>query len=274
MKKNRISGKKPKQVERPVSKRPVKKNAQEKREPIRKEDYLIRLNRFIANSGLCSRRQADEYIRSGKITVNGEVVKEMGHKVARSAVVKYNGKALKSERFVYLLLNKPKNYITTSSDPNDRKTVMQLVEHKCKERILPVGRLDRNTLGLLLFTNDGDLAKKLTHPSYQVKKTYHVLLDKALKKEDLKQIKAGVTLDDGPAHVDAIAYPNPLESKREIGIELHSGKNRIVRRIFESLGYEVVKLDRVYFAGLTKKNLPRGRSRFLSKMEIGMLKMM
>jgi len=232
----------------------------------------IRLNKYIAHAGICSRREADKLISAGLITVNGKVITEVGTKVDPSADVRYNGERLGNERKVYLLLNKPKDYVTTVDDPHAKKTVMELVERACKERIYPVGRLDRNTTGVLLFTNDGELTRKLTHPSFNKKKIYHVFLDRSLSHADLTTIASGVELDDGFIQVDAIAYASK-ENKREIGLEIHSGKNRVVRRIFEKMGYNVTKLDRVYFAGMTKKNLPRGRWRFLTEKEIKMLKM-
>ncbi|NVO19897.1 MAG: pseudouridine synthase [Bacteroidetes bacterium] len=235
---------------------------------------LIRLNKYIANSGICSRREADELILAGTVMVNGKIVTELGTKVSPSDKVQYDNHTIKSEKLVYVLLNKPKGYITTTDDPFDRKTVMTLVENACKERIYPVGRLDRNTTGLLLLTNDGEMAKKLTHPKHRVKKVYHVELDKPLAKNDMLTIASGVELEDGIAQIDEIAYSSDTASKREIGVELHSGKNRIVRRIFESVGYEVVKLDRVVFAGLTKKDLPRGHWRLLSEQELNYLKML
>lgn len=233
----------------------------------------VRLNRFIANAGICSRRDADELITKGEIKINGNVVTELGTKVNLNDSVEYQGRKLTPEKFVYLLLNKPKGFLTTTEDPYDRKTVMTLVEKACEERILPVGRLDLNTTGLLLFTNDGELAKKLTHPKYGIKKIYHVVLNKALTQNDFMQIAGGVELEDGPIKVDKIAYVEGGIDKKQIGIELHSGKNRIVRRIFESLQYDVVKLDRVSFAGLTKKDIPRGKWRFLKEIEISRLKM-
>lgn len=232
----------------------------------------IRLNKYIATSGICSRREADELIASGAVSVNGKVVTEMGVKVLPTDIIQYGGETLKNERNVYLLLNKPKDFITTSDDPFNRKTVMSLVHKACKERIYPVGRLDRMTTGLLLFTNDGEMAKKLTHPKHGIKKIYQVELDKALTKSDMVEITNGVELEDGIATVDIITYLGDGTDKKTLGLELHSGKNRIVRRIFEHLGYNVVKLDRVYFAGLTKKDLPRGRHRFLTPEEINMLK--
>jgi 23S rRNA pseudouridine2605 synthase len=231
----------------------------------------IRLNRYISNSGICSRREADELIKTGVVTVNNEVITEMGYKVKPGDIVHYGGDKLSSEKPVYLVLNKPKNHITTTNDPSNRKTVMHLIEGACKERVYPVGRLDRNTLGVLLFTNDGDLAKKLLHPKHNVKKIYHVSLDKAVKMGDLTKLMDGIELEDGIAKADLASYIEGGKSKKEIGLEIHTGKNRIVRRMFESLGYEVVKLDRVYFAGLTKKNLARGQWRFLDKKEIDML---
>lgn len=238
-----------------------------------REEKLTRLNKYLANSGICSRREADELIKAGLVTVNGEIVTEMGVKVSRTDIVKYNNTAIRKERKVYVLLNKPKDYITTTEDPEERKTVMNLVENACKERIYPVGRLDRNTTGLLLITNDGELTKKLTHPSSNIKKIYHAELDKNLTSADLKKIAAGLELEDGMVKVDEINYDGDGLDKTQVGIALHSGKNRIVRRIFESLGYEVRKLDRVIFAGLTKKDLPRGRWRNLSELEVNMLKM-
>ncbi|MCF8360081.1 MAG: rRNA pseudouridine synthase [Prolixibacteraceae bacterium] len=235
-------------------------------------DEKIRLNRFMSNAGVCSRREADQFIQSGCVTVNGKTVSELGTKVSLSDDVRFNGEQLNPESKVYLLLNKPKGFVTTTSDPQERKTVMQLVERACRERIYPVGRLDKDTTGLLLFTNDGEMAKKLTHPGHNVKKIYHVVLDKPLTKNHLLEIAGGIELEDGTAGVDAVSYIDNTD-KSEIGIEIHSGKNRIVRRIFEHFGYSVKKLDRVYFAGLTKKNIPRGKWRFLTKTEINQLKM-
>ena len=232
----------------------------------------LRLNKFLANAGVCSRREADEHIQSGAVKVNGVVVTELGTKVTRKDSILFNDQPVSLERKVYVLLNKPKDTVTTSDDPNGRQTVMDLVRNASEERIYPVGRLDRNTTGVLLLTNDGDLASKLTHPKYVKKKIYHVWLDKDVNPEDLAKISAGIELEDGPIHADAIAYANDTD-KDQVGIEIHSGKNRIVRRIFEFLGYRVTKLDRVYFAGLTKKNLPRGRWRHLTQQEVNMLKM-
>ena len=231
----------------------------------------IRLNKFLANAGICSRREADEFITAGAITVNGVVVTELGTKIKRSDEVKFHDQPVSVERKVYVLLNKPKNTVTTSDDPQERKTVMDLVKGACSERIYPVGRLDRNTTGVLLLTNDGDLASKLTHPKYLKKKIYHVHLDKNLTRADMDQIASGIQLEDGEIHADAISYAD--EAKDSVGIEIHSGKNRIVRRIFESLGYKVVKLDRVFFAGLTKKGLRRGDWRYLTEQEVNFLRM-
>jgi 23S rRNA pseudouridine2605 synthase len=232
----------------------------------------IRLNKFLANAGVCSRREADEFIAAGVVSVNGTVVTELGTKIVRTDEVKFHDQPVNIERKVYVLLNKPKDCVTTSDDPQERKTVMDFVKGACRERIYPVGRLDRNTTGVLLLTNDGDLASKLTHPKFLKKKIYHVYCDKNVTKADLDQIAAGVTLDDGEIHADAISYASETD-KSQVGIEIHSGKNRIVRRIFESLGYRVIKLDRVYFAGLTKKNLRRGDWRFLTEQEVNMLRM-
>ncbi|MCB0823233.1 MAG: rRNA pseudouridine synthase [Bacteroidales bacterium] len=241
--------------------------------PVKQEPELVRLNRYIANAGICSRREADKLIESGVISVNGKVVTELGVKISRADNVRYDGILLKAEKKYYVLLNKPKGYLTTTDDPYERRTVMHLIKNACRERIYPVGRLDRDTTGLLLFTNDGDLAKKLTHPKHKIRKIYAVTLDKVLKATDLEKIQAGIELDDGFVKPDNVAFIVDAESKKEIGIELHSGKNRIVRRIFESLGYKVVKLDRVSFAGLTKKDVPRGKWRFLNEKEVSFLKM-
>ena len=232
----------------------------------------IRLNKFLANAGVCSRREADEFITAGVVSVNGEVVTEWGTKIKRGDEVKFHDQTVSIERKIYVLLNKPKDTVTTSDDPQARRTVMDLVKGACNERIYPVGRLDRNTTGVLLLTNDGDLASKLTHPKYLKKKIYHVHLDKNLTKADMEQIAAGIQLDDGEIHADAISYTDDVK-KDDVGIEIHSGKNRIVRRIFESLGYKVMKLDRVYFAGLTKKGLRRGEWRYLTEQEVNFLRM-
>ncbi len=236
-------------------------------------DGTTRLNKYLANAGICSRREADKIIAAGGVSVNGNIITEMGYQVHEGDVVKYGGETLQSERKRYFLLNKPKGFITTVDDPQERETVMMLVDGACKERIYPVGRLDRNTTGLLLFTNDGDLARRLTHPSTKVYKIYQVEVDKPVTHEDMKKMLEGIELEDGPIHVDDIQYVQGLNDKRIVGVELHSGKNRIVRRIFEHLGYDVHKLDRVVFAGLTKKDLPRGRYRELTPQEIGYLKM-
>ena len=232
----------------------------------------IRLNKFLANAGVCSRREADEYIQAGVITVNGEVVTELGTKVLRTDEIKFHDQPVSLEKKVYVLLNKPKDYVTTSDDPQQRKTVMDLVKNCCKERIYPVGRLDRNTTGVLLLTNDGDMASKLTHPKFLKKKIYHVYLDKNVTAHDIQQIRDGITLEDGDIKADACEYADPVD-KKQVGIEIHSGKNRIVRRIFEHLGYKVTKLDRVQFAGLTKKNLRRGDWRYLTEEEVDRLRM-
>ena len=235
-------------------------------------DEPIRLNKFLANAGICSRREADEFITAGVVSVNGVVVTELGTKVKRTDEIKFHDQPVNIEREVYVLLNKPKDCVTTSDDPQERKTVMDFVKGACKERIYPVGRLDRNTTGVLLLTNDGDLASKLTHPKYLKKKIYHVYCDKNVTKADLDQIVSGITLDDGEIHADAVSYASETD-KSQVGIEIHSGKNRIVRRIFEALGYRVIKLDRVYFAGLTKKGLRRGDWRYLTEQEVNMLRM-
>lgn len=232
----------------------------------------LRLNKYLANAGVCSRRDADKFITSGVVSVNGQVVTELGTKVLRSDVVLFHDQQVKMEKKVYVLLNKPKGYVTTSDDPQNRKTVMDLVKNACPERIYPVGRLDRNTTGVLLFTNDGELASKLTHPKFMKKKIYHVYTDKNVTAADIQQIADGITLEDGDIKADAIEYASPTD-KKQIGIEIHSGKNRIVRRIFEHLGYHVTKLDRVYFAGLTKKNVKRGDWRYLTEKEVDMLRM-
>ena len=232
----------------------------------------LRLNKFLANAGICSRREADEFIQAGVVTVNGEVVTELGTKVLRTDEVKFHDQPVTIEKKVYVLLNKPKDYVTTSDDPQQRKTVMDLVKNACPERIYPVGRLDRNTTGVLLLTNDGDLASKLTHPKYLKKKIYHVYLDKNVTAHDLQQIAEGIQLEDGEIKADDVQYAHPTD-KKQVGIEIHSGKNRIVRRIFESLGYRVQKLDRVQFAGLTKKNLKRGDWRYLTEEEVDRLRM-
>ena len=232
----------------------------------------LRLNKYLANAGVCSRREADEFIQAGVVTVNGQVVTELGTKILRTDEVRFHDQPVTIEKKVYVLLNKPKDYVTTSDDPQQRKTVMDLVKNACTERIYPVGRLDRNTTGVLLLTNDGDMASKLTHPKYLKKKIYHVFLDKACAAHDLQQIAEGIQLEDGEIKADDVQYAHPTD-KKQIGIEIHSGKNRSVRRIFESLGYKVVKLDRVQFAGLTKKNLKRGDWRYLTEEEVDRLRM-
>ena len=232
----------------------------------------LRLNKYLANAGVCSRREADEFIQAGVVTVNGQVVTELGTKILRTDEVRFHDQPVTIEKKVYVLLNKPKDYVTTSDDPQQRKTVMDLVKNACPERIYPVGRLDRNTTGVLLLTNDGDMASKLTHPKYLKKKIYHVFLDKACSAHDLQQIAEGIQLDDGEIKADDVQYAHPTD-KKQVGIEIHSGKNRIVRRIFESLGYRVQKLDRVQFAGLTKKNLKRGDWRYLTEEEVDRLRM-
>ena len=235
-------------------------------------DAEIRLNRFLANAGICSRREADTFIQAGVVSVNGEVVTELGTKVKRSDEVKFHDQPVNIEKKVYVLLNKPKDCVTTSDDPQNRKTVMDLVKGACPERIYPVGRLDRNTTGVLLLTNDGELASKLTHPQYRKKKIYQVKTDKNVTAADLRQLAEGIQLEDGEIRADDVAYASETD-KKTIGIEIHSGRNRIVRRMFEHLGYRVIKLDRVFFAGLTKKNLRRGDWRFLTEQEVNMLRM-
>ena len=255
----------------PNAKYSMKKRIEYKEENIDPTEPL-RLNKFLANAGVCSRREADEFIQAGLVTVNGQVVTELGTKILRTDEVKFHDAVVSLEKKVYVLLNKPKDYVTTSDDPQQRKTVMDLVKDVCPERIYPVGRLDRNTTGVLLLTNDGDLASKLTHPKFLKKKVYHVHLDRNVTAHDLQQIRDGITLEDGEIKADAVEYADDND-KAQVGIEIHSGKNRIVRRIFESLGYRVTKLDRVQFAGLTKKNLRRGDWRFLTEKEVDMLRM-
>ncbi|HEY4785497.1 MAG TPA: pseudouridine synthase, partial [Bacteroidales bacterium] len=237
------------------------------------QDVPIRLNKYVANTGLCSRREADDYIQAGLITVNGQLITELGSKVLPTDEIRYNGEKLQPERKVYILLNKPKDYVTSVDDPHAKRTVMELIKGACRERIYPVGRLDRMTTGVLLLTNDGELTKKLTHPTSNIRKIYQVHLDKSLKPEDLHGISEGITLDDGFIRIDGISYISD-EDKSLVGVEIHSGRNRIVRRVFEHFGYKVTKLDRVYFAGLTKKSLQRGRWRYLDPKEVGFLKMM
>lgn len=259
-------------------KRPARKTYTDKTKPKKQtrpveDDGLVRLNKYIANSGICSRREADTFIENGLVSVNGVRVTELGTKVDPSKdEIRFNGSRIKGEKKVYLVMNKPKDFVTTLSDPHADRTVMDLISKSmCPERVYPVGRLDKATTGVLLFTNDGDLADKLTHPKHQVRKIYHATLDKNLRKEDFDAILSGIELEDGPIAADALSYVEG--DKTQVGLEIHSGRNRIVRRIFEHLGYKVKKLDRVYFAGLTKKNLRRGAWRFLDEKEIGLLKM-
>jgi 23S rRNA pseudouridine2605 synthase len=259
MEKKRFNGKKPER-----GKKTYKEENKEKTE-------LIRLNRFIAGSGVCSRRDADEIIKKGWITVNGKQVADLGTKVTQNDDVRYKNRKLSSERKVYILLNKPKDYVTTVEDAHAEHTVLELIGNACTERIYPVGRLDKSTTGVLLLTNDGELAGKLSHPKFNRKKIYHVFLDKSVTKNDLFKLTGGIELDGEVIAADAVSYPDP-EDKTQVGVELHSGQNRVVRRLFENLGYKVKKLDRVYYAGLTKKNLPRGKWRFLSGKEVTMLK--
>lgn len=247
------------------------KKKEETKSKAEKDPNQIRLNRFIANSGVCSRRDADTLIQNGEITVNGKVVTVLGTTISKDDTVIYNGKKLESQRKVYILLNKPKGVVTTVDDPEARTTVMDIISEACDERVYPVGRLDRNTSGLLLLTNDGDLAKKLTHPKYNCRKIYHVIANKPVHRDHLTQMAEGITLEDGPINADEISYVEQNDNS-QVGIEIHSGRNRIVRRMFEHFGYEVVKLDRVYFAGLTKQGLPRGKWRFLTDREISKLK--
>ncbi len=249
------------------------------KEKVKKGDPLpsfneeaIRLNKYLSNAGICSRREADVLIQTGVVSVNGQIITELGYKIKPGDVIQYDGETINAETKRYVLLNKPKGFITTMDDPFGRKTVMSLVRKACKERVYPVGRLDRDTTGLLLFTNDGDMAKKLTHPAHQAKKIYHVELQKPVRMEDIDKLKKGIDLEDGRTRFDAVEYVKE-GSAREVGVELHSGKNRIVRRMFEALGYEVVKLDRVQFSGLTKKDLPRGMFRHLTEKEVAFLKM-
>ena len=255
---------------------PNAKYSMKKRIEYKEQNYdpnePVRLNKFLANAGVCSRREADEFIQAGVISVNGQVVTELGTKVLRTDEIRFHDEPVSIEKKVYVLLNKPKDYVTTSDDPQQRKTVMDLVKDACSERIYPVGRLDRNTTGVLLLTNDGDLASKLTHPKYLKKKIYHVYLDRNVTAHDVQQIAEGITLDDGDIRADDVQYASPTD-KKQVGIEIHSGKNRIVRRIFEALGYKVTKLDRVQFAGLTKKNLRRGDWRYLTEEEVDRLRM-
>ena len=248
------------------------KDRLKKGDPLPTFSDAVRLNKYLSNAGVCSRRDADVLISTGVVTVNGKIITEMGFKVSPTDVVKYDGASINAEKKRYVLLNKPKGFITTMDDPQGRKTVMSLVKKACKERVYPVGRLDRETTGLLLFTNDGDLAKKLTHPRHKASKIYHVTLNKRVVKEDLQKLMAGIKLEDGTTKFDNAEYVND-ESSKEVGVELHSGKNRIVRRSFEAMGYGVTRLDRVTFSGLNKKDLPRGMFRLLSEKEVAFLKM-
>ena len=261
----------------PIRQQPRKKAENKKKQINYKQEVIdpteeVRLNKYLANAGICSRREADEFITAGVVTVNGQVITELGTKIKYGDEIKFHDQTISIERKIYILLNKPKDTVTTSDDPQSRRTVLDLVKGACPERIYPVGRLDRNTTGVLLLTNDGDLASKLTHPKFMKKKIYHVHLDKNLTRADMEKIATGLILDDGEIHADAISYTDETK-KDDIGIEIHSGKNRIVRRIFESLGYRVVKLDRVFFAGLTKKGLRRGEWRFLTEAEVNFLRM-
>jgi 23S rRNA pseudouridine2605 synthase len=251
-----------------------KRGSQDFPEEKEKRDDRMRLNKYLAHSGLCSRREADDFIKSGMVEVNGKVVTEMGYKVNPGDEVKYAGEKLSPEKPVYILLNKPKDFITTTKDPQGRNTVMRLIRGVGNYRVFPVGRLDRNTTGLLMFTNDGDLAKKLIHPRHNIKKLYHVHLDKNVKPEHMKALVEGVELEDGTMAADVVSYVGDGSDKKQVGIEIHSGKNRVVRRLFETLGYKVLKLDRVVFAGLTKKDLPKGRWRHLTSQEVNYLKML
>jgi 23S rRNA pseudouridine2605 synthase len=257
----------------PRNRKPFQKKNNTKTTNNSKENTGVRLNKFISNAGICSRREADTYIEHGSVTVNGNLITEMGYKVQPDDEVRFDGTLISMEQKRYILLNKPKNYITTMEDDRGRKTVMELVGNSTKERIYPVGRLDRNTTGLLLFTNDGELAKKLTHPKHNVRKLYHASLDKKLSLADLQKLRGDVVIEGKRVFIDAVSYVEG-EKKTEVGIEIHSGRNRIVRKIFEHFGYHVTKLDRVIFAGLTKKNLPRGRYRELTQQEINNLKML
>jgi 23S rRNA pseudouridine2605 synthase len=258
---------------KPTARKVVKSKKLAKDMPKAKhEDEAIRLNKYIASTGLCSRREADEFIQAGLISINDKLVTELGTRVKPADIIKYNGERLKEEKKVYILLNKPRDYIATLEDPHAKRTVIDLIKGACRERVYPVGRLDRNTTGVLLLTNDGELTKRLTHPRFEKMKVYHIELNKSLKSVDMEKIATGIMLEDGFIKADAISYASP-DDKKQVGIELHSGRNRIVRRIFEQLGYDIRKLDRVYFAGLSKKGLQRGQWRFLTEREISMLKM-
>lgn len=255
-----------------VNRRPARQDSKTREHiPSASETGKLRLNRFIANSGLCSRRDADEHIRNGHITVNGAVVTDLGTRVSLNDDVRFRNKRLSAEKKVYILMNKPKDYVSTVEDPHAEKTVLDLLGEDFPERVYPVGRLDKSTTGVLLLTNDGELAGKLTHPKYERKKVYHVWVDRNVEKNDLFRLTEGVMLEDTTVAADAVSFVDP-DDRTQVGIELHSGQNRVVRRMFEALGYKVKKLDRVYFAGLTKKNLKRGRWRYLTDKEISMLK--
>jgi len=250
----------------------INKNKKQVSNETQKENNLIRLNKYIANAGICSRREADKLIEAGVVKVNGQTITTLGYKIKPTDIVEVEGQRIKNEKKVYILLNKPKDYITTTKDPRNRKTVMHLIAGACKERVFPVGRLDRKTTGLLLLTNDGELAEKLMHPKSRVPKLYHVTLNKNFSGSDFEKLAKGIELEDGFFKPDAISYVEG--TKKELGIQIHSGKNRIIRRVFEHLGYDVIKLDRVMYAGLTKKNLPRGKWRFLTEKEVQFLKML
>lgn len=271
---NHSNYKKEQRKDKPYSKQKPSflKGKPQNEKSLAKKDSNIRLNRYLANAGICSRREADEYIKAGLVKVNGNVITELGTKIQPTDEVRFNNEIIKIENKVYILLNKPKDYVTTTSDERGRKTVMELIRGACREKVFPVGRLDRNTTGVLLFTNDGELAAKLTHPKYSKKKIYHVFLDKKIKTEDLNKLVEGVNDGEDILRADVVSLVDPTD-KTQVGVEIHTGQNRVVRRMFEALGYKVVKLDRVYFAGLTKKSLPRGRWRFLTPTEINMLKM-
>lgn len=267
------NGPKKKLAAKKFNRKPEDKFRKRKGDPLPSFSEEVRLNKYIANAGICSRREADVLIATGIVEVNGKVVTEMGFKVKPGDIVKYDGGQVQTEKKQYVLLNKPKNFITTMDDPQGRKTAYQLVANACKERIYPVGRLDRNTTGVLLFTNDGDLAKRLTHPRYEVAKLYHVEVDKGIKTEHIQALLSGVELDEGEfVKADKVEFISEHKN-REVGVEIHSGKNRVIRRMFETLGYDVVKLDRVKFAGLTKKDVPRGTWRHLDEKEVSFLKM-
>jgi len=274
-KRNNEPSERPKRTDRPktgIKKNNFRKDKVKNKTPNKVDDNSTRLNRYLANAGICSRREADEHIALGLVKINGKTVTELGTKVFPGDVVKYNNELVRQENKVYILLNKPKDYITTTEDERGRRSILELIRGACKERVLPVGRLDRNTTGLILLTNDGELSAKLIHPRFNKKKIYHVFLDKKVSLDDIKALEHGVELEDGFVKADQISYVDPAD-KSQIGVEVHSGRNRIIRRMFEHLEYKVIKLDRVYFAGLTKKGLPRGRWRFLTNDEVSKLKM-